>query len=48
MINEIKEHMNKHLSEFQDNTNKELGEIRKIIQEKKEEFSTVMEILKKK
>jgi signal transduction histidine kinase len=42
-INEIKEDIN----EFQKNTNKELNEIRKTIQDMKEEFNKGTDILEK-
>jgi hypothetical protein len=39
MINEIKEVMNKHLSEFQENTNKQVSEIRGPMQDIKEDYN---------
>jgi Sec-independent protein translocase protein TatA len=47
MNNKSKEEMNKHLREFKDNTNKWLNEIKKIMQNMKEEFNNDIEILKK-
>jgi hypothetical protein len=35
MIKEIKEYMNKHLNELEGNTNKQLDEIRKTMQDMK-------------
>jgi hypothetical protein len=47
MINEIKEDMNKYLKEFQENTNKEVNKIRKIMKDMKKGFGKDIEVLKK-
>jgi hypothetical protein len=39
MIDEIKENINKCLSEFQENTNEQLSETRNTMQDIKEEFN---------
>jgi hypothetical protein len=46
MINEIKEDTNRCSKEFQETTNKQLNETRKIMQDVKEKFNKTIEILK--
>jgi DNA anti-recombination protein RmuC len=46
LINEIKEHMHKHLKEFQEETNKQLNKIRKTRKDIREAFNKDIEICK--
>jgi hypothetical protein len=47
MINKIKEDMNKHLNEFEENTDKELIRIMMTMQDTEEEFIEAVDVLKK-
>jgi hypothetical protein len=47
VINEIKEDTNEHLSDLQENSSKDLNEIKKTMQDIKREFNKDTEILKK-